>query len=104
MNARKAALLLALALSLPACFRTNIRSGSPVGSTPIEYDDKWHSGVIFGIAELSGPYDLHAVCPQGWSQIHTETTFVNGLVQALTQNIYTPQSVTVRCSAASRTR
>lgn len=104
MTARKAAVLLAAALALPACFRTTIRSGSPVGRTPIEYDGKWHSGLVYGIAELSGPYDLHAVCSQGWSEIHTETSFVNGLVQGLTWNVYSPQSVTIRCAANSRGR
>lgn len=99
MTARNSALFVALALCLPACFRTTLRSGSPVARTPIEYDDKWHSGLVFGIAELSGPYDLHTACPRGWSEIHTETTFLNGLVQALTNNIYSPQSITVRCAS-----
>jgi len=92
-------LLLAGALALAGCFRTTIRSGLPVGQAPIEYDDKWHHGFIIGIVEVSGPYDLSKVCPKGWSEIHTETSFLNGLVDALTSNIYTPQSVTIRCAA-----
>lgn len=92
-------LLLAAALLLAGCFRMTIKNGNPVGQTPIEYDNKWHSGVVFGLAELSGPYDLSKVCPGGWAEIHTETSFVNGLVEAITSNIYTPQSVTIRCSA-----
>ena len=39
------------------------------------------------------------ICPRGWAEIHTETSFVNGLVEVLTFNIYSPQSVTVRCAA-----
>ena len=101
----KRAILLATLFAAAGCFRTTIRNGTPVGHTPIEYDEKWHSGVILGIAELSGPYDLQKVCPQGWSDIHTETTFLNGLVQAVTTvgvNIYSPQTVTIRCAATTR--
>jgi len=89
------------ALGLGGCFRMTIKSGLPTGATPIEYDNKWHSGVIYGIAELSGPYFLDKACPQGWSEIHTETSFPNALVQILTWQIYSPQSVTIRCAAPS---
>jgi hypothetical protein len=96
----KHALLAGVAvLALAGCFRTTVRSGLPIGPTPIEYDDKWHHGFIFGMVEVSGPYDLQRICPQGWSQVHTETTFLNGLVQAFTGIIYNPQSVTIRCAA-----
>ena len=92
-------MVLILALALAGCFRMTVRNGNPVGATPIEYDNKWHSGLIYGLAELSGPYDLSKVWPQEWSEIHTETPFAQGLVQALTWNIYNPQGVTVRCAA-----
>ncbi|MGZ6126160.1 MAG: Bor/Iss family lipoprotein [Myxococcales bacterium] len=96
---RRLALILALALT--GCgWRMTIHNRNPVGRAPIEYDDKWHSGFIFGMVEASGPYDLSKVCPQeDWSQIHTETPFVQGLVQVLVPfSIYNPQSVTIRCS------
>lgn len=99
----RVALVLA-SVGLGGCWRMTIKSGLPTGNTPIEYDGKWHSGLIYGLAELSGPYDLHKACTQGWSEIHTETSFVNGLVQAFTWNIYTPQSVTIRCAASSGRR
>jgi hypothetical protein len=93
-------IVLILALALAGCWRVTIRDAThQVGETPIEYDNKWHSGLIIGLAELSGPYDLSKVCPRGWAEIHTETSFVNGLVELLTFNIYTPQSVTIRCAA-----
>ena len=93
-------IVLILAVALAGCWRVTIKDGTvSVGETPIEYDNKWHSGLIIGLAELSGPYDLSKVCPRGWAEIHTETSFVNGLVELLTFNIYTPQSVTIRCAA-----
>jgi Bor protein len=90
---------LVFAFGLFGCFRMTVHNGLPVGNTPIEYDPKWHHGAVFGIAELSGPYDLSKICPRGWAEIHTETSFLNGLLEAITDNIYTPQSVTVRCAA-----
>jgi len=98
----KRAIALATLLILAGCFKTHIKNGAPVGPTPIEYDNRWHNGLIYGIAELSGPYDLQKACPQGWSEIYTETDFLTGFVSALTFQIYTPQRVTVRCSASGR--
>jgi Bor protein len=100
MNATcvKSGLLLLITVGLSGCFTTTVRSGKPPAPAVAEYDGKWHSGVVYGLAELSGPYDLKEVCPNGWSEITTETSFVNGLVSSLTGNIYNPQSVTVRCS------
>ena len=92
-------IVLILALALMGCWRMTVKNGRPVGATPIDYDNKWHSGLIYGLAELSGPYNLSNICPQGWAEIHTETPFPQGLVQFLTFNIYNPQGVTVRCAA-----
>ena len=98
----KRVLLVAALLALAGCWKMTIKNGTPVGPTPIEYDNRWHNGVVWGIAELSGPYDLQKVCSQGWSEIHTETDFLTGLVSAVTLQIYSPQRVTIRCAARGR--
>jgi hypothetical protein len=92
-------LLLLIAVLLTGCWRMTVRNGNPVGETPIDFDNKWHSGVVYGLAELTGPYDVSKVCPRGWAEIHTETPFPQGLVQVLTFNLYNPQGVTIRCAA-----
>lgn len=94
-------LLLALTLvASTGCYRTVIRSGLPPAPAPaIEVDDKWHHGLVWGIAELSGPYDLAKICPQGWAEIHTRTSFLNGIVDGVTRGIYAPQTITVICAA-----
>jgi len=92
-------LLLVLAVLATVCWRMTVRNGNPVGETPIDFDNKWHSGVVYGLAELTGPYDVSKVCPRGWAEIHTETPFPQGLVQVLTFNLYNPQGVTIRCAA-----
>lgn len=93
------ALAFAALVLASGCFTTTVRSGKPPGDATAEYDGKWHSGVVWGIAELSGPYNLSEVCPNGWAEITTETSFLNGLVNGVTSNIYNPQTVTVRCAA-----
>ena len=84
--------------ALAGCYTTTIHSGKPAERPGIEYDERWHHGLVWGIAELSGPYDLQRICPNGWSVIKTETSFVNGVVQAVTSGIYSPQTITVQCA------
>jgi hypothetical protein len=86
-----------LLLALSGCFRTTVKNREPVSAARTRTDDRWHHGLVFGLAELSGPYDLSKVCPRGWTEIHTETPFLQGLVTALTLNVYAPQRVTIRC-------
>lgn len=95
--------LLACALALPSCYTTTVTSGKPATRATVAYDEKWHSGVVNGIAELSGPHDLEKICPHGWSQITTETSFLNGFVEVVTTGIYNPQTITVRCAPPSQT-
>ena len=94
--------LLVCALALPGCYTTTVSSGKPAAKANIEYDEKWHSGVVVGIAELSGPHNLEKICPHGWSEIKTETSFVNGFVDAVTSGIYNPQTITVRCAQPTK--
>jgi hypothetical protein len=98
MKAIKAAGLVALVISSSACFTTTLRSGQTANAPRLENDRRWHHGVIWGIAELSGPYDLKKICPNGWAEVTTETSFLNGLLTSLTSSVYTPQSVTIRCA------
>ena len=95
----RVALLLLASLSA-SCYTTTIRSGAPPAAPGVEYDARWHHGLVWGIAELSGPYDLAHVCPRGWSSIKTETSFLNGLTSAVTSGVYSPQTITVQCSAS----
>lgn len=105
MNTKSLSALKSLALCaflLPGCYTTTVSSGKPAAPARIEYDEKWHHGLVYGIAELSGPYQLDAVCPEGWADITTETSFANGFVDAITYGIYSPQRVTVRCAVPSK--
>jgi len=98
MNAIKNLCWIGLIATCSACFTTTLRSGQPANAARLENDRRWHHGVVWGIAELSGPYDLKKICPNGWAEVTTETSFLNGLLTYITSSIYTPQSVTIRCS------
>lgn len=102
MKKSKLAPLALCALLLPGCFTTTVYSGKPGAAAKVEYDEKWHHGVAWGMGELSGPHNLEQICPNGWSEIKTETSFVNGLVDGATHGIYSPQTVSVRCAAVSQ--
>jgi hypothetical protein len=100
MSTRTVFVALGAAALLTGCYTTTLRSGrAPAPAPTVEYDEKWHSGLVLGIAELSGPYKLNEACPQGWAEIRTETSFINGFVQLVTSGIYNPQTVTIVCAA-----
>jgi Bor protein len=90
----------ALGLSiLPGCYTTTLRSGAVASPATVAFDDRWHHGLFWGLAELSGPYDLKKICPEGWAEVETETSFINGLLHYLTSGVYASQTVSVRCAA-----
>jgi hypothetical protein len=93
-----AAAALAATVAVSGCYVTHVGSGKPAAEPTVEYDGKWHHGAVFGLVEISGPYDLSKVCPNGWSEITTKTSFLNGFVNAFV-GLYNPQTVTVRCAA-----
>jgi hypothetical protein len=96
-----AASAVALCLSLSGCYTTTIRSGLPPAPATLEWQERWHHGVVFGMGEVSGPYALREICPQGWSEVTTETSFPNAIATIFTSSVYSPQTVTVRCAAAA---
>jgi hypothetical protein len=84
---------------LPGCYTTTLRSGLVASPASVAFDDRWHHGLFWGLAELSGPYDLKRICPEGWAEVETETSFINGLLHYLTSGVYASQTISVRCAA-----
>jgi hypothetical protein len=91
------------ALALSGCYTTTLKSGKPAGESPMEADDRWHNGFVGGTSEASGPYRLEQLCPHGWSEIKTHTSFGNGLLEVVTLSLYNPQTIDVRCAAEPET-
>jgi len=94
-------LALALGILLAGCWATTIRSGAPPGQVPFGYEEKWHSGFVFGIAEMSGPYNLAELCPGGWAEVRTETSIWNALVNAVTRDLYSTQTIGIVCAQSA---
>lgn len=100
-TALKVLICIGLLTSSSGCYTTTLRSGLPASPATVDFDRKWHHGLFWGIAELSGPYNLSEICPQGWAEVETETSFLNGLLYSLSSGVYTSQTVTVRCAQGS---
>ena len=62
------------------------------------YNGDFQHHLLFGIVPLSDAIDVAATCPSGVAKIETGTSFLNGLVGALSQNIYTPRYAKVYCN------
>ncbi len=89
----------ALSLLVTGCFTTTVRSGLPAGKTPVGFHDRWHSAFLLGSVSATPPYDLAKICPRGWSEFRTETSFLQGSLLVLSLFIYAPERVTVVCAA-----
>jgi hypothetical protein len=87
------------AVALSGCYTTTLKSGKPAGEAPMEADARWHNGFVGGTEESSGPYRLEQLCPHGWSEIKTHTSFGNGLLEIVTLHLYNPQTIDVTCAA-----
>ena len=92
---RKLAPLFA-ALLLAGCYHvTVVTSAAPPGA---HVNKEWQNSFVIGLVP---PPELNVKdqCPQGVTKVETERSFLNGLVAAITQSIYTPMHTEVTCSA-----
>lgn len=64
------------------------------------YEDKMASSFLYG---LIPPNVVRAQdeCPNGVARFETKRSFLNGLVSAITFNIYTPMHIKVTCASSS---
>ncbi len=94
----------ALALALTGCLQHTVSIGTGAPEGALVYKN-WHHHWLFGLIrpEHQEELDLAAVCPSGNATLHEETSFVNGLVDALTWFIYSPTTVTILCDDGTET-
>ncbi len=91
-------LTLLLSLLGTGCIETHLYSGLPPGDPPKGYENRWHVSYLFGLEEGSGPYDLDALCPSGWSEITVTPDFFTSVAGLMTFYLYTPNRVTIVCA------
>ena len=77
-------------------YHVTVITGAPASPTVI--DKPWQNSFVLGIVP---PSELNTKdqCTQGVAKVETERSFLNGLVGAITQSIYTPIHVMVTCAS-----
>lgn len=78
------------------CYRVTVVTGAP--PAPESVDKKWQYSFVYGLVP---PPELNTrdQCPQGFSAVVTERSFLNGLVGAITYSIFTPMHTKVTCAS-----
>lgn len=98
MNRKRWSSLALVAVFGAGCFHQVVQTGNPAGSTVV--DKAFVPGWLFGLVPNT-PVDVRRECPMGVAVVETETSFVNGLVGAITIGIFTPQHVRITCASRS---
>jgi hypothetical protein len=95
MRTKFSALVLG-AMLLTGCYHVTVISGT--SPSPTVVDKPWQNSFVYGLVP---PPELNVKdqCPNGVQKVETETSFLNGLVGALTWSLYTPMHAKVTCSA-----
>ena len=83
------------------CYHVTVVTGAPDGQTTI--DQQWQNSFVFGLVP---PKEINAngTCTRSVSKVETERSFLNGLVGAITWNIYTPMHTKVTCASGPVSR
>jgi len=84
------------AMLLTGCYHVTVISGT--SPSPTVVDKPWQNSFVYGLVP---PPEINVKdqCPNGVQKVETETSFVNGLVGALTWSLYTPIHAKITCSA-----
>lgn len=96
MRPVKFILLLVTVIFLSSCYHAQIfTEAEPSGQV---IDEPWAHSFIFGLVP---PKEIRTAseCPNGVAKVETQISFLNGLVSAITFQIYTPMHITVTCAA-----
>ena len=95
MRIRIACLSALVALSA-GCYHVTVLTGAPASTTTVE--KQWQNSFVLGLVP---PAEVNAKppCTGGVAKVETERSFLNGLVGAITYNIYTPMHVMVTCAS-----
>jgi hypothetical protein len=97
MHTKRGASLLAVAVSLSACYHATIETGLTPSTQVLE--QSFASSWIYGLVPPK-TVETASRCPDGVAKVETQHTFVNQLVGFLTLGIYTPMHIRVTCAQA----
>jgi hypothetical protein len=93
---RLKSIALAALVAAAGCYHVTVVTGAPPATQTI--DKPWQNSFVIGLVP---PPEISAkeTCTQGVAKVETERSFLNGLVGALTWNIYTPMHARVTCAS-----
>jgi hypothetical protein len=87
-------------LSTAACYEHTYNTGAGAPNTPVVYQS-WRNHWLGGLISPDQEIAIAEMCPSGNATIREEVSFLNGLVSALTGEIYATTTVEVRCDTRS---
>lgn len=94
------ALLLGFCLTLSGCIKTKITTDKSPSDQEVEL--AWAHGFVVGLVPpINAPLEVGDECENGVSEVTFQQTFVQGLAQGITQNLYSPQKFTVTCASGA---
>ena len=82
---------------MSGCYHAKVTTGLSPGTVTI--DKPFATGWLFGLVPPS-TVEAASECTNGVARVETKISFVNGLVSAITFNLYTPMHITVTCAAS----
>ncbi len=77
------------------CYHATINTGIAPGTQLLQ--DKWADSFVYGLVPPDAVEAMAACGNRGVARVETRMSFLNGLVGALTLQIYTPMEITVTC-------
>lgn len=98
-NVRSLAAATLAAVLASACYRVTVVTAPTPGAKVV--DKPWNNSFVLGLVPPPA-VDVSKDCgAAGVSRVVTQRSFLNGLVGAVTQNIYTPLQITATCAAGA---
>ena len=94
---RETILLASAAILCAGCYHVTVITGAPT-ATATTVDKQWQNSFVYGLVPPAEITPANG-CQQGVTKVETERSFLNGLVGAITWNIYTPMHVVLTCSS-----
>ncbi|NBC26612.1 MAG: hypothetical protein GVY08_07120 [Bacteroidetes bacterium] len=90
--------LLFIVFIFSGCYHAQVTTGQQPSAEV--YEDTMAHGFLFGLVppEIVRAQDE---CSNGVARVETRISFINGLLSAITFNLYTPMHIIVTCASAS---
>ncbi|MCC5905688.1 MAG: Bor family protein [Balneolaceae bacterium] len=93
-----AVLTILASLLLTGCYHAQVTTGLEPSAQV--YEDTMAHGFLFGLVPPS-IVRAQDECTNGVARVETRISFVNGLLSAITLNLYTPMHIKVTCASSS---